>query len=139
MLTGRGERIDFGWFPMETSPYMLARWGLQHYTTTNFTATVTTITTTSITTYNLPPSIYHHQFYHHQFTTTNFTTTTITPPPQHQRGLAVPPSVSPKLTSPHLIPACRNGKSKLVIIANNTPPLRKFAKENQGQECDNTR
>jgi len=57
VLTGRGERIDFGWFPMETSPYMWAR----------------------------------------------------------------------------------NGKSKLVIIANNTPPLRKFAKENQDQECDNTR
>jgi len=52
VLTGRGERINFGLFLMETSPYMWAR----------------------------------------------------------------------------------NGKSKLVIIVNNKPPLRKLAKEYQDQE-----
>ena len=33
----------------------------------------------------------------------------------------------------------RNGKSKLVIIANNTPSLRKFAKEYQDQEYEEIR
>ena len=41
MLTGRGERIDFGWFLMETSPYMWARWGPTTTTTTSSSLTTT--------------------------------------------------------------------------------------------------